>query len=809
MKTLSFSVLILCALLTFPALSQEGSCNGKIIGKVLDEETKEPLPFSTIQVVNSSIGEISDANGNFTLTNICGDFVEFEVRFLGYKTAVHNHDFRTTTGSKTVHRIYLTQDDNMLESVVIEGEEIVGQLESMSVEKIDKSQLEVQTTQSLASAIGDLQGVSFTSVGSNVQLPIIHGLYGNRILIINNGVKHGFQNWGAENAPEIDINSAESVSVIKGAAGVRYGPEALGGVVLIEGNPLELSNDFYLGVSTGYQTNGRGYFGNAYLGQGFGNFSFHVGGNYERVGDRFAPNYDLQNTGMNEISGNLGLRYNFDNWDIKGYYNYVRQDLGIYRWSVANSFSLFSRLVARPGPDDPNIRDFSYDIDEPRQEARHHLAKVETEWFTSLGRFFLLVSYQNNTRREFDVRRNADRPIIDLTLETTDNRLEWDHPSLGKIEGTVGVQYFSQNNDNNPGTGNVPFIPNYNNNRFSAFAIESLEAGKNTFEIGLRFDHEFNSVRGREQDQSIFRNEFSFTNVTTSLGWVSDFAQGWQFRSNIGTAWRTPNMAELYTFGGHGYKLEYGLWRYQESTDGGISTDNILSGEDKDVKAEKSYKWTNEISYRKGGKVLTFTGYVNYIDDFIFDRPFGVGNFRWVFSPAYIYDQSDALFIGGDLTYRWQINKNLNTTLGGSFLWSENAARSEPLINQPPTNLNLEVSWQTPRPAFLDQSKITLQAAYLFEQFQAPRTIAPELLDGDPNNGEVEVDLASEIFDFKDPPSGYFLANARWEWKYARLGGQVEVRNIFNTSYRDYLNQMRLFIEDLGRNIQISLNYKL
>ena len=45
-------------------------------------------------------------------------------------------------------------------------------------------------TQSLAASIADQQGVTTTSNGTNVQLPVIHGLYGNRILILNNGLKH-------------------------------------------------------------------------------------------------------------------------------------------------------------------------------------------------------------------------------------------------------------------------------------------------------------------------------------------------------------------------------------------------------------------------------------------------------------------------------------------------------------------------------------------------------------------------------------------------------------------------------------------
>ncbi|MEM9896097.1 MAG: TonB-dependent receptor [Bacteroidota bacterium] len=788
----------------FNAFAQS-DCKGKIRGKILDIESGEPLPFATIKILESSIGVIADDNGDFVLENICGKEVDLEIRFLGYQTIVHHHDFRAFERKKIQHKIYLAEEENLLESVVVEGEKIVGDLQSMSVAKIDKAELATKSTETLASAIGGIQGVSFTSTGSNVQLPVIHGLYGNRILIINNGVKHGFQNWGTDHAPEIDVASAENISVIKGAAGVRYGPEALGGVVVIEGNPLQLQKEMYGSLATGYQTNGRGYFGTGSFGAGYENFSFHVGGNYEKLGDRRTESGLLWNTGMEEISANAGFRYHLPDWDFKAYYSYVEQNLGLFRGSIASSLDLFSRLV---GAEEPFLtRDFSYKIDEPNQDVAHHLAKVEVDWFSRFGRFSLLVSQQINNRQEFDVRRNADRPIIDLTLNTTDNRLEWYHPTLAGLEGSVGIQYFSQNNDNNPGTNVIPFVPNYNTYRFSAFAIESLQKGKNTFELGLRLDHERNSVRGREQDQSIFRNEFSFTNVTTSLGIVRDISSVWQIRTNLGTAWRTPNMAELYSFGQHGFKIEYGLWRYEGAETGQINTIRILNGSDKPVPPEKGYKWINEVSRKKDGSRVTLTSYINYIDNFIFDRPSGVGRFFWGPGPQYIYDQADVLLAGADLTYKQKLTNSINGTLGASYLWSQNIDRIEPLINQPPLKIDGTISLKTPVIFENSSSKFTIQSTYVFRQFYAPRTIQPEFLDPDLEEGKIELTLDSPIFDFKDVPEAFFLTHVTWDWSLMQFSGNIQARNVFDISYRDYLNEFRLFHDELGRNFIVSLKY--
>ncbi|MDN5213228.1 TonB-dependent receptor [Fulvivirgaceae bacterium BMA12] len=773
------------------------SCTYKIQGSIVDAKTKQPIPFAAVMIKNKQQGVVADKHGKFLLDKLCGREHTLVCSSVGYKPATHHHDAH--------HKepvIYMAPSASELKSVVVEGEAIVGDMQSIALDKIDGAELATKATRSLASAIGDIQGITFISTGSNVQLPVIHGLYGNRILIINNGVKHGFQNWGSDHAPEIDITSADNISVLKGAAGVRYGPEALGGAVVVEGHPLNLSEKLHGNIASGYQTNGKGYHTNAHLGAGYEKFSYHLGGNYLRMGDRHAPDYSLTNTGMAERSANAGFRYHLPQWDFKVYYSYVDQDLGLLRSSVAESGNLFARSLTADEP--LIIRDFSYDINEPRQNTTHHLANLAIDWHSDLGKLALLLSRQINQRQEYDVRRNADLPIIDLDLRTTDTRLEWSHPSFGGLEGTLGLQYFSQNNDNNPGTGTTPFIPNYNTSRFSVFVIESIQKGSNLFELGLRLDHEYNSVRGRETSQAIFRNDYSFTNVTASLGFVRDLSAHWQLRTNLGSAWRTPNMAELYSFGQHGFKTQFGLWRYYTNENGELRTDRVLTEEDDAAEPERGYKWINELTHQKDDHTFTLTAYAHLIDNYIFDRPVAViGTIRGPM-PVFIIDQADALFAGADLTYSRTFTKNLKGTLGASYLWSQNIRKNETLINQPPVNINTELSWKTPSFLGLDASKLTLQTSYSFRQFQAPRTVTP----GELISGAVEITPDAEIFDFKDAPEGYFLGHFRWEWGLGSLGGQVEIRNILNTPYRDYLNQMRYFADEPGRNFLFTINYK-
>ena len=290
------------------------------------------------------------------------------------------------------------------------------------------------------------------------------------------------------------------------------------------------------------------------------------------------------------------------------------------------------------------------------------------------------------------MRRNSEKPIIDLDLITHDYQLEWEHSNRSRLDGLFGVQYFSQDNDNNPGTDTTPFIPNYNISRYSAFGIEKLKFGKNILEAGIRFDFESDNVRGRETNQDIFRDNYNFANLTASFGYSRQLTENSSFRTNMGAAWRTPNMAELFSFGQHGFKTTFGLLRFTENN-GVLSTDNIIPLDKSAVESEKGYKFINEFNIYINEKSHNLTLYSHYIENYIFDRPIGVfGTIRGP-SPAFIFDQTDALFLGADYSLQKEFEKNITGIFGFSYLWSRNISENIPLINQPPISTSLEIKW--------------------------------------------------------------------------------------------------------------------
>tara|TARA_B100000475_G_scaffold75928_1_gene54618 strand:- start:2748 stop:5219 length:2472 start_codon:yes stop_codon:yes gene_type:complete len=784
-------------------------CDRSISGKIVDNETNSPLSDVVVRAISdpqvfgnrvlynsSDKFSISDENGKFLLEGLCVEEDSLIFSRIGYQDTLISLDVDYWVVS-------LSEKSVELENVIIsdEREKKTG-TQTISQQSINLNDKGVDRTLSLANIVSEIDGVTFISTGSNVERPVIHGLYGNRILVLNNYLKHGFQNWGDDHAPEINISSVERISVIKGSSGVRFGPEALGGAIIVEPDPMKLRQPYYLNINSGYQSNGRGNNFSIKTGNGYKNLGFNLGVNYMKIGDRHAPSYSLTNSGKEEKAFNFGLHYHLKNFDIKLYYNYVDLDLALLRSSIFHSGNAISKALSSDVP--LFIRPFSYDINEPNQVVNHHLAKASINWwYKENEKVSLIIGRQLNQRKEFDVRRNAEKPIINLDLISTDLMLEWDHSFSENVEGLMGLHFFNQDNDNNPGTGTTPFIPNYNTNRYSFYLVEGLKLGENFFEFGVRIDNENYNVRGRETSQRIFRDEHTLSNITFSLGYENEFSENFSFKSNLGSAWRTPNMAELYSFGSHGFKNSFGLLRYYYNDDNKVRTNRVTLMSESLTSSEKSLKFINEFDFTSDKNKIKLTLFSNYILNYVFERPIGIyGTVRGPM-PYFIFDQNDVLFVGSDLTVKKEFTKKFNSSITLNYLWSKNLENNGNLINQPPVRIENNLIWKTNNFWKINFSEISLSPSYSFKQSQAPITISPE----DLINGVVNITPETNIFDFKDAPDGHFLLDFSWRLKLNDFSASINVNNVLNTSYRNYLNSMRYFADEIGRNFIVNFSY--
>ncbi len=782
-------LLFLFCLSVVTVLGQTKPCDQKVKGQVFDLNSDRVLPFATITVVGTNEGVVADENGQFTIEGVC-DEVHLEVRFVGYKPVIHRHDSHHPDPV-----IYLAPDDTPLESLIVEGSELKD-LQSISVQKLEISKLSI-----VNSSIGDLSeqlsGVSLLKTGTNISKPIIHGLHSNRVLVINDGVRHAYQVWGLEHAPEVDPSHVDQIEIVKGAGTVKYGPEALGGVILYNSKRPEFDKKLNGSVGSSFHTNGRAVSSQLNLGHGNHRFAWNVGGFGIYQGDLDAPDYHLSNTGKREYGGSFNTLLHQSKFDLQVSGSYFQQDLGILRGSIVGNLTDLQNAIDRgePSPTFPR----TYDLQNPQQQTEHGLAKAVLSLY--LGEHLVNVQYaiQRNIRREFDVRRGElnDRPVIDLELWSHSVETEWVQPVKGRWSGSSGVQFFTQHSVNEPGSNPINFVPDYDVFNIGAFSIQSLTFDKTTFELGARFDFQSLSVADTIRERTAYSNEVDFANVTFTLGFRKQVSDNLSLFSNIGSAWRPPNVSELYSFGYHFSRLQFGLWRYDLNPDISTPPDRVFDETVRPVPSEKSYKWVSGLEWKSDAITAELVAYVNQINDYIFLRPYGITTGIAGTFPFFIYDQTNALFLGSDFDIRYKHSASWTSEAKISYVYATELKSNQPFLEIPPFNVSYAIDYNKGNWAY------GVNLNYTAKQWHAPPVIPPI----DFQNGDAEFNQ-DEIFDFMAPPDAYLLIGAKVAYDKRPWHVTVQADNLLNSSYRVYTDRLRYFADAPGRNVSFTLGFE-
>jgi iron complex outermembrane receptor protein len=203
-------------------IAQATFCDCFIQGIVRDHHSHLPIPGATVLIEGQNKGVLTDAAGNYRISGLCAGTYILESRIVGYQPVKQTIDLHA--GHK--EDFDLEEDEVHLHAVEISANRTDAP-SSQSLTTLIGSELNLTRGNSLAESLKGVTGVSTLQTGSSIAKPVIHGLHSNRVLIINNGVRQEGQQWGSEHAPEIDPFVAKRLSVVKGAAGVRYGSDAL------------------------------------------------------------------------------------------------------------------------------------------------------------------------------------------------------------------------------------------------------------------------------------------------------------------------------------------------------------------------------------------------------------------------------------------------------------------------------------------------------------------------------------------------------------------------------------------------------
>lgn len=768
-------------------------------GKITNEKN-QPLAGSHIHV--SSFFANADEAGNYTFNGIPNARLQVFVEYLGYKTLDTILDFQ---GNKVLN-IALKPDVSQLSEVVLK--------ETYTKEKaqeIKTSTIEKYSSESLGDALKEISGVSSLKTGNTIVKPVINGLHSSRVLIINNNVRLEDQQWGTEHAPNMDLNTAGKISVIKGATGLQFGGDAIGGTVIIDPQHIPIKDTIFGKTILSAQSNGRGGSLTSSLFKGYkSGWNWNLQGTYKYLGDFETPDYVLSNTGNREknFSGSLG--YKGENQGFNFFYSYFNAEIGILRASHISTVSDLIRAINSGQPQ--YISDFTYDINAPKQELQHHLGKINYyKLFSNDRKLSLQYSFQFNNRLEFDLRRGADRdkPSLDLDLKTHTFNADFEGSYAANLKYKVGISAGFQNNFADTDNTNVrALIPNYDKSDAGIYAIGTyILNNKLSLETGIRYDFshidaqkyylktrwtergydaEFSDFIVSDAGQQWYTNPvFNYNNFSGSLGSKYEFNDKLHWTTNVGMTSRNPNPAELFSDGLH------------------HATGQIELG-DLALKREVALKLSTAFNYTSSNFALEINPYANFINDFKILIPTTIILSNRGPFPVWEYKQVNARLFGIDFTADYDFAKNLNWHSTAAFVYGDDLTNDTALIDMPPMNFNNSISF---RKTSWNNLVLSLKNETVLTQKRYPNNdFSIDVFDtGEP---------VSTLVEISKPPKGYSLLHFNSEMSFSVLNNSkmtigFNIQNIMNTNYRDYLNRIRYYADDLGRNfrVQLKLNY--
>ena len=611
-------------------------------------------------------------------------------------------------------------EDTELEGIsplVVTGDSLISRTESelvRPVRVIEGTELDRRRAGTLGEVLDGLPGVANADFGPGVGRPVIRGLQGSRVEILEDGMRTSdVSGEGVDHVVAADPLRSRSVEFISGPSSLLYGSGAAGGVVnVVTGRFTPRIGDRISGsVFSSYTDNGNDRQGSAFIDIPMGE-QFELRADYAA---RRSNDFDIKGTQQRDGGGKKGTLINSDTesdaYSISGMWSGNRGYLGL-------GYSRWTNDYGVPEPFDPRPVEEGGQSDEfERINAQSDRFDLRSELFApfpgfSSARLSLAYTEFEQDEIEFEFERTSDGGEFDekeldavFVQDELDARLELMHEPIGGFEGIIGLDF----NDTDfvaedPDADSDFFIRPAETRSVGLFLVEKVETGFGLVEFGARVgqqrarpeavpDPQVESVERGDSEVEFQRDPGTqrFTTVSSSLGTVVDLSENHRVRASLSHSQRAPSVEQLYAFGRHGAAGTFEVG-------------------DPDLGKEDFYNL--ELSLEQHSDPLRFniTGFFNRVDNFIFFQfePDEDGNPQRVDADGnpdedgellVFNDQEDVRFFGLELSAERDILTGavpLTARVSGDFLRGRlRDGGNLPRMTPPRAAIGLDSEWRT------------------------------------------------------------------------------------------------------------------
>lgn len=380
---------------------------------------------------------------------------------------------------------------------------------------------------SLGETLSNELGVSASGFGAGASRPIIRGLEGSRVKMLENGMTvsdvSGLSN---DHAVSADGAISRQIEILRGPAALLYGSGAIGGLVNIVNERIPTALEPHVGGQTEmrYSTVDRASGLSGSIDGAVGNIGMHLDGNIRHADDYRIPGG--QEVGQ-PAPPDGRLPYSATRQDSVGAGASVIGDWGHFGASVSKLDNLYGIPTLEGSRIDQSQR--RYDVDGLWKSPLAGLEQVRFK-----------MGYTDYQHAELD---HEDQPEVRFKNRSLETRLEATHAPLGGWHGTLGAQTENTHFSALSAEGGPDTVPVTHSTTSALFVVEERDFGAVRVNAGARAEHV------KREPLGAAARSFSLGSYSAGAQWA--FAPDYAAGATVSVAQRAPATEELYSGGPH------------------------------------------------------------------------------------------------------------------------------------------------------------------------------------------------------------------------------------------------------------------
>jgi iron complex outermembrane receptor protein len=759
-----------------PAAGAAAARQGVVTGVVVDSATGTPLPGAQVRLLGANRGEVTHDDGRFVFGDLAAGRYTVAVQRVGYGAA--EQVVAVETGREATVRLALAASAARLAPVVVTG--TLGERRERDALRptrvVGGAELDRRLGETVAATLQSQPGVTVSSLGPATARPVIRGLGGDRVLVLEDGLRPGdLSTTSSDHAVAVDPLTARQIEVVRGPNSLLYGPSALGGVVNvvrdeIPTSPLEHAHGAAVvqGASVNRGTTAGGYAAVPLGHVGGAHLAARLEGSVRDGRDLHTPIGVLGNTGLRTYNGAASVA-------LVG----ERGHAGVSYRGYANDYGIPGGFIgAHPNGVDVRMRRQMVRAEGERRFAADAGAGNASGAATTERRVLgvpltsarVAVGYTDYGHSEIEgsgvVGTRFDQQLAQADLLVR-------HGAVGRLaSGAVGARVQVRGVT----TGGSLRTPSTDDVSAAVFVVEEAAVGPVRLQGGVRYDHARYTPRTsgvvRIGDVRIPTDARTFGAVSGSLGALFDAGAGVQLGASVARAYRTPDFNELYSDGPHlaAYTYDVGNPRLDKET--GLGGDAFVRVTRPRLRAEVA-------------------GFMNALAGYVFPRNTGLLG-RQGARPLFQFTGRDARFVGADASAEWTplaslVFEGTASYVRGTLRGTPDSLPADALLDLPARAGSRTLPFMPP-----------LQGR-LGARFERPRWFA--------GAGVRAAARQDRVGDYETPTASYAVGDVAAGVRL--LTGRrlhtltLRVDNVLDQEYRDHLSRVRIIMPEAGRNVSL------